>query len=169
MVLVRQNNDLFWSHGHFTPSQIAVFASFCPRSVSPLARSYTLALCQTSLFSALLHSFCCHPPILGPHFSVPLSFFIFVVFFGGVFSSLLGAPSSEHLECSKVIQTALTPKLSRPNSQPPNSHSQTLTFEISPLNSHPPNFHPLTPPNSLPQTLSPKPSTPNSHPQRLTP
>ena len=67
------------SHDHSTPWQIAVFASFCPRSVSPLARSYTLSWCQTLFFSALLQSFCCQPHTLGPLFSVPLS--LFLVFF----------------------------------------------------------------------------------------
>ena len=49
-------------------------------------------------FSAVLQSFCCQPPVLGPLFSASLSLFtFFVVFFGGVFKSLFGAPNSEHL------------------------------------------------------------------------
>ena len=91
---------IVFDHDQFTPSQIAVFASFCPRSVSPLARSYTLTWCQALFFSALLQSVCCQPPILGPLFRVSLSLFIVFCLFNGVFSSLLGALSSEHPECS---------------------------------------------------------------------
>ena len=75
------------SHDHFTPWLIAVFAPFCPRSVSPLARSYTLTWCQALFFSALLQSVCCQPPILGPLFSVSLSLFIVFCLFNGVFIS----------------------------------------------------------------------------------
>ena len=76
MFLVRQKKQPLRSHDQFTPWQIAVFASFCPRSVSPPARRYTLTWCQALFFSALLQSVCCQPPILGPLFSVSLSLFI---------------------------------------------------------------------------------------------
>ena len=114
------------SHDHFMPWLIAVFAPFCPRSVSPLDRSYKLSRCQTLFFSALLQSFCCQPLVLGPLFSASLSLFTnAVVFFGGVFKSLFGAPSSEHL--------TLSPKLSPLTSQP-----DTFT----PRNLHPPTLNP---------------------------
>ena len=131
----------------------------------------------------MLQSFCCQPPVLGQLFSASLSLFTnAVVFFGGVFKSLFGAPSSEHL----TLSPKLSPLTSQPEtSTPRNLHPPTLTPYLSapilhPLfltpklstrrlsfpNSHTPKSHPIS---THPQALTASPSTLKSQPLNLTP